>query len=210
MCVILKLQSINRSNLVLSLFGAFWVSALAAFVFLTNYDFTPGAQGIQPSSWPSESRIVPTKNKFNAIVFLHPRCSCSLATANELAKVMTKAGDRLKVHVVIRPTQASAEASTSELSTADSDSLLVRSVDAIPGAVRTTDVAGREAAMFGAQTSGEVLLYGSGGNLLFAGGITASRGHEGDNAGAEAMLKVIDTSRCATVSSTPVFGCSLN
>jgi len=228
--VTIKLFLRNRYHFVLSLFGVFWLSAIAAFAYLATYDLTPGNQGVLPLSWPAASQIVPVKNKFNAIVFLHPRCSCSLATANELAKIMTRAGDSLQVQVVVRPTVCPAgldENSTisanvypssidstrsgmsAQLSAADKNSLLIKEVDSIPGVTRTTDASGREAKLFGAETSGDVLLYGATGELLYAGGITASRGHEGDNSGAEAMLKAIKGSRRATVSTTPVFGCSL-
>jgi hypothetical protein len=73
-------------------------------------------------------------------------------------------------------------------------------------------VAGQEAKLFGAKTSGDVLLFGANGKLIFAGGITASRGHEGDNPGADAMLKALGESRrnkVSTTTATPVFGCSL-
>ncbi len=73
-------------------------------------------------------------------------------------------------------------------------------------------MAGQEAKLFGAKTSGDVLLFGANGKLIFAGGITASRGHEGDNPGADAMLKALGESRrnkVTTTTATPVFGCSL-
>src|SRR5256885_12910626 len=38
-----------------------------------------------------------------------------------------------------------------------------------------------EAARFGARTSGYVVVYDASGHLVFAGGITGSRGHAGDN-----------------------------
>jgi hypothetical protein len=43
---------------------------------------------------------------------------------------------------------------------------------------------------------------------LFKGGITASRGHSGDNLGRDAVIDLV-TSGVASASSTPVFGCSL-
>jgi hypothetical protein len=52
------------------------------------------------------------------------------------------------------------------------------------------------------------MLYGSEGNLLFSGGITAARGHEGDNAGRSAIISCLTKSE-AERNQTPVFGCSL-
>jgi hypothetical protein len=220
--VIIKAFFLTRCNFILLLLGSFWLSAIAAFAYLATYDLTPGNKGVEPSVWPAASGIVPARNKCNAVVFLHPRCFCSLATANELAKIMSREENRLKVHVIVRPTrraeEASASSSTSsattpahdaQLSIQDSNSRLIKTIDSLPGIVRETDVSGQEAKLFGAKTSGHVLLFGANGNLIFAGGITASRGHEGDNLGADAMLKAMCESRRSTVSTTPVFGCSL-
>jgi len=67
---------------------------------------------------------------------------------------------------------------------------------------------GVEAARFGAATSGQVILYDRDGGLLFTGGITASRGHAGDNDGRNAIVSLLGRGR-ETRHSSPVFGCSL-
>ena len=71
------------------------------------------------------------------------------------------------------------------------------------------DPAGREANRFGARTSGLVALYGHDGRLLFRGGITVSRGHEGDNEGRRALLDLIQGNRSSCPRQTPVFGCPI-
>jgi hypothetical protein len=53
----------------------------------------------------------------------------------------------------------------------------------IPGIRVIRDQGGRKAHRFDVEGSGHVLLYAPSGKLLFSGGITASRGGEGDNAG---------------------------
>ena len=70
------------------------------------------------------------------------------------------------------------------------------------------DLDGVEAQRFGAATSGQAFLYNQAGALLFKGGITASRGHSGDNLGRDAVVDLV-TSGVASVSAAPVFGCSL-
>ena len=62
----------------------------------------------------------------------------------------------------------------------------------IPGVTRLID-RGAEARLFGAATSGQTMVYDSLGRLLFSGGITAARGHFGDNAGVSAIARLIDT-----------------
>ena len=78
----------------------------------------------------------------------------------------------------------------------------------IPGVRVLVDVDGREAARFGARTSGTVLVYSPHGALLFAGGITASRGHSGDNLGRDAVVTILDRGQ-PDRTATPVFGCPL-
>ncbi len=84
----------------------------------------------------------------------------------------------------------------------------------IPGVIPVTDVEGQLAAKFGARTSGETVLYDSHGRLVFQGGITGSRGHEGDNLG----LSIVEGLANGRENLLPqgkeqnqsaVFGCSL-
>jgi hypothetical protein len=78
----------------------------------------------------------------------------------------------------------------------------------MPGVRVDRDPGGALAGSFAASTSGAVVVYSPDGRLRFAGGITGSRGHEGDNAGADAVLALVngDAPRTQT---TPVFGCEL-
>lgn len=68
---------------------------------------------------------------------------------------------------------------------------------------------GGEIALFGTTTSGSVLLYDSLGDLKFYGGITASRGHVGDNDNSDTLYAILDGSTVQTTISTPVFGCHI-
>jgi hypothetical protein len=81
---------------------------------------------------------------------------------------------------------------------------------AIAGAHVLIDIGGSEAARFGAATSGQVLLYDPDGQLLFAGGITQSRGHQGDNPGRRRVLSLIHGPRADQRPPTNVYGCPLS
>jgi hypothetical protein len=81
------------------------------------------------------------------------------------------------------------------------------------------DDSGREAGRFGAATLGQTLLYDADGSLLFSGGITAARGHAGDNAGRSELVSLLNRGLSAPVvtmnrgqsarDATHVFGCPL-
>jgi hypothetical protein len=89
---------------------------------------------------------------------------------------------------------------------------LWRDVSEIPNTTVRADLDGKQCALLGAETSGHVLLYSPGGDLLFQGGITSERGHEGDNAGSDAVIDVISKHLQTTNTSktTPVYGCPLH
>jgi hypothetical protein len=85
---------------------------------------------------------------------------------------------------------------------------LWQSAASIPGVNVIVDNDGAEADRFNAATSGQTLLYSADGRLLFSGGITASRGHSGDNAGRSAIISFANAG-VADRSETAVFGCPL-
>jgi len=88
------------------------------------------------------------------------------------------------------------------------ESALWRQAREIPGSVLELDDGGRQAALFGAHTSGETLLYDRDGRLSFHGGITPARGHEGDNVGAERIVARL-TGGSSDGPDGAVFGCAL-
>lgn len=70
------------------------------------------------------------------------------------------------------------------------------------------DVDGMLAANFNATTSGHCLLYTVTGSLMFQGGITTERGHEGESCGRVAMRDLLARNP-SSVDHAPVFGCEL-
>src|SRR6185436_17481287 len=100
---------------------------------------------------------------------------CTRATLAELARLAARVGTSADIRVVVARVDGSA---------AD----VVRTP--IPGAIVVADDDARERSLFGTYTSGDVLLYSSDGRLLFHGGITAARGHEGPSAGSERIADI--------------------
>ncbi|MGE3181964.1 MAG: RedB protein [Phycisphaerae bacterium] len=178
-----------------------WFMAIAAAMAgLTRYAYTPGAAGEMPLSWPQNSTIARDPLRPVLVCFLHPRCPCSRATLAELARFTAIMGRDVDVKIVmVRPETCAAgwEQGT-----------LLKKAHEIVGAEILIDEAGREATRFGVRTSGHVGLYDKQAVLQFSGGITPSRGHEGANAGIDAMAQRLVGGERA-VCSTPVFGCPL-
>ena len=178
-----------------------WAAAmLSAFGYLMAYSSTPGEASQSPSRWPSESKIHRNIERPTLLMFIHPRCPCTRASLAELARIVARCKGRAEVHtVVILP-----ETFPSGWEQTD----LYRQAAAIPDMVIDVDERGSEAHLFAGTTSGYALLYDAYGRLLFSGGITAARGHAGDNAGEEAVVGWLETGHAA-LRDAPVFGCPL-
>jgi hypothetical protein len=85
----------------------------------------------------------------------------------------------------------------------------MREAARIPGVMVAVDEDGLESERFGARTSGQVMLYGADGRLLFKGGLTAFRGHMGDSAGFQRILSLVRSGK-ADQATSAVFGCRLS
>lgn len=181
------------------------VAIWSGLVFIggwTLYTYTnlPGPVGDVPELWPLESKLERSLVKPNLIMFAHPRCSCSRASLNELSIILAKAKKQASVQVVFYKPRGMA------LDWVESD--LWFKARNLPGVSTVVDLDGREARKFGAMTSGHTVLYGKGRELLFSGGITDSRAHEGDNLGRTSVIDLL-LGRIASVGITKTFGCEL-
>jgi len=82
---------------------------------------------------------------------------------------------------------------------------------AIPGTRVLSDNEDHLAVLFGAETSGLAAYYDGAGRLLYRGGLTPGRGHEGDNFGTDAVAALAQGNQSTTSSTrAPVFGCALH
>ena len=168
------------------------------FVAMARYKATPGVMAEAPARWPEGTRLARAEGRPTLVMFAHPRCTCTRASLAELRKLAAERSFDIVI-AFLSPKGAPADFVQSDLWT---------SANAIPGARVVRDEGGALAARFGAGTSGATLLYARDGALLFRGGITPSRGHEGDSFGKERVLALLD-GRPADRSDAPVFGCQL-
>lgn len=193
----------SRKNIfITTLFGVAWMAALALGArTLFKYETTPGRVGVVSSNWPSASIVPRQSDKPTLLMVAHPHCPCTRASIGELAQLMAHAIGKVNAYVLfVKPPGAGADWDDTDLR---------RSAAAILGVTVLTDEDGIEAARFGAETSGHTLVFDRDGTLVFNGGITASRGHAGANAGESAVLAALNQEPLPR-NRTPVFGCSLS
>lgn len=195
-----------RSNLLkkialITIAALVWVGLVSiGFAVVYRHEATPAPGASVATEWPPESSLPRPIAKPALLMFAHPRCPCTRATVQELSRLVAQSGKRADAMVLFHVT----EGQEAEIS----GSALWQEVVAIPGVKAIADVSGREASFFGPVTSGHTLLYDSYGKLIFEGGITSSRGHEGDNAGRSSIVSAL-LNETPEAEQTPVFGCAL-
>ena len=190
------------SNGMAAVAAALWVVAVATgFAFLLKYKTTPaGDQGRPPELWPTASAIPRNPDGATLLMFVHPRCPCTQASISELARLLAAAPADISTEVIVAQPDGTPDGWT--------DTELVRRASAISGVHVLRDAHGREAARFRAVASGLAVLYDRNGRRVFSGGITSSRGHEGDSFGQRRLLAAL-SGRTPDRDESPVFGCAL-
>lgn len=185
-----------------------WSAAIVAgYLWFTNYGFATyqSADHFAQDQWPRDSSLTLAAERPTLVLFLHPQCPCTRATIRELEKILT--GHRLS------PQKLPKFIAVASLPIGAPEDW--RNTDTITGALQLPnssvvwDINGIESGRFGAVTSGTVMVYLPNGKRVFAGGVTASRGHEGDNTGSDLVLAALTEHDHTAKASTPAFGCRL-
>ena len=179
-----------------------WAAAVCVgSTLLWRYAATAGIAARPPEQWPAELKIAREPGRSTLVFLAHPRCPCTRASITELAALMSRVGQSTRAHVLfIRPRGVDGDWEKTAL---------WQSAAAIPGVTVHSDPGGAQAALFRAVTSGQVVIYDPSGHLIFHGGITGARGHEGDNAGLDRALALLSGGH-ADRNESNVFGCSLD
>ncbi|HEV2970142.1 MAG TPA: hypothetical protein VGY55_09135 [Pirellulales bacterium] len=168
---------------------------------MLDYEMTPAPIAIPSGQWPATSKLAHDPRRPTLLMFVHPHCPCSRASLSEMNILASQCGDRVAVQIVfVRPAGFDDGWEQTDL---------FATAQRIRGARVLCDRDGLEATRFGATASGETLLFSREGRLMFQGGITPSRGHEGDNAGRATVTALIESGK-ADSNRSPVFGCALS
>jgi len=180
---------------------ALWLTLTGVgFWHLTAYETTPGTVAARPNLWSKQSALIRDTTLPTLVMVVHPQCPCTRASIRDLARVLAACPGRVRTIVLfVIPSGMSPGWEKTDLWAAAS---------ALPGVQVQRDPDGIEADRFGAETSGQCFLFAPDGRRLFSGGITAERGHEGDNRGSDALIALL-TGKGVAATHTMVFGCPL-
>lgn len=191
---------INRNTVIAVSF--LWVLMIGfAYWHFSAFEGRPNVQAAHPTKFPRDTALVASATGDTLLMFIHPKCPCTSASLNELAVLSTRCGGELNATAVfVKPHNAPDGWERTDY---------WERAQRIPGVRVVLDESAKEARTFGALTSGETFVYNHDRELVFSGGITGGRGHEGDNQGLDRVIGIIrnTTNRCA---STNTYGCALN
>ncbi len=181
--------------------AAAWLMVVGAgTAALIQYSNTPGVSANPPAVWPPQTRLKLSAGTPTLLMFIHPHCPCTHASLTELEELLARFPNKVATCLVfVKPpgTDSNWEYTSTW-----------RAAARIPNVSVYLDNGGAEAFRFRTATSGETLLYGTNKKLLFDGGITPGRGHEGDSPGLTALGQILAGEQ-TQINKTPVFGCPL-
>ncbi|HBJ36692.1 MAG TPA: hypothetical protein DDZ51_18435 [Planctomycetaceae bacterium] len=193
----------KRRQAILPWVAAVWmIGVFAGFTAIWTHASTPGETGSATDPWPKGTPLVLDTQVPTMVVFIHPECPCARATLAHLASIIDRASVVVSIVSMTPPVDREPKSDLAgcrqQLETLATHPLVTR-IDDIEDSITNR---------FGASTSGDCFLYSTNGNLMFRGGVTASRGHLGDNAGLQLVVDRINDP-FKPYESFPVFGCPL-
>lgn len=181
---------------------AAWATlVVAGQALLLEHSTAAGDPGHPPAELPRDVTAALHWDQTQPLLLLaaHPQCPCLPATLAELQRALGTTSMptlRVLVHTPSSPPTEWDPAADAELRRT------------LPAGTAIDDRDGALAAKLGLRTSGHVLLFAADGRLRFTGGVTAGRGHQGDNlAGRTLAAMLADAGK--PLATTAVFGCPL-
>jgi len=194
----MKRRALITGSLIVA--GLIWAATVGAMYHaVRRFETTPGRGAASRVLWPASSRIVRDHDRWTLVMLIHPHCSCTRASLQELERIIEMSGTSLQTYVLVyRP--ADFQAGWEKTETFEAAKRLQR-------AHIIVDPDGAEARLFGGFTSGQTFLYDREGALRFSGGVTSLRGHAGVNRGSMDVVDIVHAK--ARQCTHPVFGCAI-
>lgn len=174
-----------------------WLALIAGGMgWFVDYKSRPGTGALAPRG---DDPLIPRSELPRLVILIHPRCACSRATLAEVERLIARNPGLLDVYAFFyRPDDVPEDWVRSDT---------WEKASSMPG-VRVSTISDRDLPQFGAVTSGQAFLYDTENDLVFSGGVTVGRGHEGEGIGRSSIESYVRTGR-ATSATAPVFGCIL-
>lgn len=191
----------TRPTVLATLIMAWGIAVILGLELLWQFQSTPGSKtGGENPAWPRGTSIQASSDGLTLVMFVHPRCPCTVASVGELRRITGGLSQTPHLHlIVLQPLEHDEHWQNNDL---------VNQARQLPQADVHWDQGGKIAQLFGAKTSGQVLLFNPQGQCLYRGGITGLRGQEGPSREGDVLYGCIASGRQAD-HDYPVFGCAL-
>jgi len=176
------------------------VACFAGFGALWVYANTEGDLGQPNVGWDLPEQFHAHTTLPTLVVYAHPKCPCTRATFSELQRLQRDhRGDFVTRIIFFEPYHAPRTWRETDLwhqarNMTDTEAI------ADPGGMISQEA--------GARVSGTIALYSPREDVLFWGGITPSRAHEGESPGIISLRAILE-GRSPLSRSSRVYGCSL-
>ena len=190
----------SKTPAVVLLVAVWLVTILLGGFAQIRYSLASKATGSATDRWPATTQIGKKDDSKQLMIFLHPKCACSIASIAELSKIQNRCTELIPVKAVFYCPKGEHQSWVS--------GELWEAAEAIDGCDCLVDLGAMEFKRFGVETSGHALLFDEQDRRIYSGGVTSSRGHVGDNLGASTLVKLIQGSE-VLVDELPVFGCQI-
>ncbi|WP_417745452.1 hypothetical protein [Rosistilla oblonga] len=194
-----------------------WLLCVGVYCYwMTEYGLRVNDNNLQRNvaTWPSDTSLPRDAQAPTLVLFLHPMCSCSEATVEELNRIVATASNH---HNSAAPKTLIVASMPADKISQWSDSRLIRQAAQLPNSTLLPDLDGIECDRFGVNTSGTVMLFDTSGHRLFCGGVTIARGQAGESLGGDSLTKLLSNVDLASNApdgrtprlASPAFGCKL-
>ena len=197
-------KSFKKTGSVRPLWIVIWVwivlvsSCFAALIYYRQH-VPPNPNNVLRLSVAKQD--VDSEGRFHLMMAIHPMCPCSNASATELQRLLAHSTEKIRCTILAYTT---AQTGTKWL-----QSQLIARFQSTPSTTVVSDVDGRIASQYRMAYSGATVLIRPDGTMAYWGGITPSRGHEGDNFGVDSILYAIEHDTKGIIEG-PVYGCSID
>ncbi len=193
-------QSGYVSKIKVSMLLMIFLVICGGFAILSDYSGRPAAASDSVvRRWPNTVAEHESRNATVAI-FYHPHCPCTRATIRcfERLAASIDSKPRIIAYAFCPPTETDVwiNSDTTQKLQSLSDTMVI------------VDRSGEVCRKFGVMASGHVLAFDTNGDLIFSGGLTASRGHESYSKSGAAFVAALNGSPQTPIS-WPVFGCTI-
>ena len=193
-------QSKQVSKIAKLTLSAWIVLIIGGTLAITAYSNTPGVRPETVACWPETSTLTRSEDSPTVVLFLHPKCPCSVSTLREMERALSGNSDQVEVQIgLFCPPNEPDEWTKTSLS---------KFAEHLKPGSTFIDRSAVEARRFGVLTSGHVLVFSASGKILFSGGVTAAKGHDGENRGGLALRSLCRGDDLPLIEQ-PVFGCPI-